>query len=319
MDKAIDLRVNKDVDLSPQGDNNKPEKFTVLIKREGELNPWHCLLEILSLSLSMDVLQMSPRDGEQGPAFFTPLDAENTQVVILDERKDGPYFDLWQLFAKKPIVRINELPADDDALAGNVIIPLPGASNPLWQGDWDPNPCAHSDLLRTFSWRVLHHYDIPDTLDGEDKVVVTFIDRREQRRLVDMDRHLAALRNRYKHAVINVVDLAALPFPEQIRLVRNSDVLAGVHGAGLTHGLWMKEHSAMVEILPEVLNHKGFRNFAGALGHDYFSTHGTKPPAVSGSWQHDDVAIEEERFLEVMDLAIKSMYNKGRNNYDVDK
>ncbi|PSR85801.1 hypothetical protein BD289DRAFT_367971 [Coniella lustricola] len=342
MDRALALVASKDdgthertagVSRAPLGRNNK---FTILLKREGELNPWHCILEILSLTFSMDVLRMTPQQYEETAEetpFWTLADAENTQVVILDERHDGPYFDLWQLFAKRPIVRIGELPSSNEEMS-NVIIPLPGASNPLWQGDWEPNPCRHSVLLKTFSWRVLRHYAIPDTLEAygdsglpsnsedKDKVVVTFIDRRGQRKLVDMDGHIAALRDRYEdngeqHVVIHVVDLAALPFPEQVKLVRNSDVLAGVHGAGLTHGLWMKEHSAMVEILPEDLNHKGFRNFAGVLGHDYFSTHGSKVADSSGNWQHDDVRIDVERFLEMMDLAIKSMYNKGRLNYDV--
>lgn len=360
MDRALSLVVPKqerDVELLPTSSSSsssssslspppppgKKENYTILLKREGELNPWHCLLEILSLTFSIDVLRMTPQQQDataESTPFWTLADAENTQVVILDERLDGPYFDLWQLFAKKPIVRIGDLesPPSNNGM-GNVIIPLPGASNPLWQGDWEPHPCRHSVLLQTFAWRVLRYYDIPDTLEeyggsssssgadesskqDKDKVVVTFIDRRGQRKLVDMDSHIAALRDRYEieqeqHVVIHVVDLAALPFREQIQLVRNSDILAGVHGAGLTHGLWMKEHSAMVEILPEDLNHKGFRNFAGVLGHDYFSTHGSKVADNSGNWQHDDVSIDEDRFLEVMDLAIKSMYNKGRLNYDV--
>lgn len=358
MDRALSLvapKQERDAEISPASLSasspppppppGKKENFTILLKREGELNPWHCLLEIISLTFSIDVLRMTPQQqdetaeaAEMAP-FWTLADAENTQVVILDDRLDGPYFDLWQLFAKKPIVRIGDLesPPSSNNEMGNVIIPLPGASNPLWQGDWETHPCRHSVLLQTFAWRVLRYYDIPDTLEeygdnsssgddvasneDKDKVVVTFIDRRGQRKLVDMDSHIAALRDRYEneqqHVVIHVVDLAALSFPEQIKLVRNSDVLAGVHGAGLTHGLWMKEHSTMVEILPEDLNHKGFRNFAGVLGHDYFSTHGSKVADNSGNWQHDDVSIDGERFLEVMDFAIKSMYNKGRLNYDV--
>lgn len=243
---------------------------------------------------------------------------ENIQVVILDDAVDGPYIDLWRLFAKKPIIRLSEGLSGSNI--GNIIIPLPGGANPVWQSDWEPNVCEHSDILRAFARRVLTHLDIRDSTEaatGDSKIIVTFIDRQGIRKLVDIESHMVALENRYQHAEIRRVDLAGMPFPQQVQLVRDSDVLAGVHGAGLTHGLWMKERSAMVEILPEGFSHKGFRNLAGALGHDYFSAHGVQPEQGTGSWQEDDVVLEDEKLFELMDVAIKSMYNKGRHNYDV--
>lgn len=263
----------------PQGSRELGTNI-ILVKREGETNPWHSLMEIMSLSMTLDVLQMTPRDGpgpEGGLPFLAPEDGENTQVVILDDRGDGPFFDLWRLFAKKPTIRLADLAAETDIL--DIIIPLPGGSNPVWRGDWEPNDCGHSDLLRSFSWRVLHHIGIAEEprKSSRDSVVVTFIHRLGTRKLVDVEGHLAALQHRYTdaHASIQLIDLAALPFDEQVRVVHDSDVLAGVHGAGLTHGLWMRERSVMVEILPEDFKHKGFRNLAGALGHSYFSTHGS--------------------------------------------
>lgn len=292
----------------------------ILVKREGESNLWHSLMEIMTLSMTLDVLRITPRRGteEDGVPFLAPEDGENTQVVILDDKSDGPYFDLWRLFAKGPTVRLADLPAETKIK--DIIIPLPGGSNPSWRGDWEPNDCGHSELLRTFSRRVLRHFDIKDdTESSRDTVVVTFIHRLGTRKLMGIEEHIAALQHRYtnSHASIHLVDLAAMPFEEQIRLVRNSDVLAGVHGAGLTHGLWMKERSVMVEILPEDFNHKGFRNLAGALGHSYFSTHGSLAAVDDANWQQDDVAIDQDKFNEVMDLAIKSMYNTGRLSFDV--
>lgn len=317
---VMDVFVDLDIDQAemPSNDPSEPENFAVLIKREGSENLWHSLMEIMSLSTTLDVLQMSPSNANSGRPFLTLQDAENTQVVILDDAVDGPYFDLWRLFAKQPIIRLSEVPTGSNI--GNIIIPLPGGANPVWQSDWEPNVCEHSDILRAFAHRVLTHLDIRDSTEaatGDSKIIVTFIDRRGSRKLVDIERHMLALENRYPYADIRRVDLAGMPFPQQVQLVRDSNVLAGVHGAGLTHGLWMKERSAMVEILPEGFMHKGFRNLAGALGHDYFSAHGVQPEQGSWSWQGDDVVLEEERLFELMDAAIKSMYNKGRFNYDV--
>ncbi|KAG8165796.1 hypothetical protein KVR01_004348 [Diaporthe batatas] len=316
MDHFVDLDIEEGE--IPLGDTQEPESFAILLKREGPHNLWHSLMEIMALSTTLDVLQMSPNDADPGKPFLTPQDAEHTQVVILDDAVDGPYFDLWRLFAKKPTLRLSEVPPG--SRMSKIIIPLPGGANPVWQGDWEPNICEHSDILRVFAHRVLTHLgirDIEEAATDDSKIIVTFIDRQGTRKLIDIERHMLALGSRFPHADIRRVDLAAIPFAQQVQLVRDSDVLAGTHGAGLTHGLWMKEGSAMVEILPEDFMHKGFRNLAGALGHNYFSAHGTQPDQGSGSWQEDDVVLEDEKLFELMDVAIKSMYNKGRHNYDV--
>ncbi|ORY72114.1 uncharacterized protein BCR38DRAFT_418943 [Pseudomassariella vexata] len=308
--------------------------FSILLKREGPDNLWHSLMEIMALSITLDVLQIT-RKQHSADAILSPEDAANTQVVLLEDEhsKEGPYFDLWRLFAQRPTVRLAEVPAGADM--GTLIIPLPGASNPVWQDDWEPNNCAHSQLLRTFSKRVQRHVGISDEADADnkdgDKIVVTFIDRKGSRKLVDQDNLMAALEKRYINAPVrlelNIVDMAAIPFAQQVQMVRDSDVLAGVHGAGLTHALWLREPSAVVEILPKGFMHKGFRNLAGALGNDYFSTHGSivptdgrgdgKGPSRRADWQTENVALDEARFVELMEVAIKSRYNTGQHNFDI--
>ncbi|CAN8099741.1 unnamed protein product [Discula destructiva] len=318
---VMDKFVQFETQLQPLPDSRGLGTNIILIKREAEWNTWHSLIEIMSLSMSLDALQMSPRDDseETGVAFLSPEDGNNTQGVILDDKEDGPYFDLWRLFAKKPVVRFADLPPETNIRS--TILPLPGGSNHVWRGDWEPNDCGHSELLRTFSRRLLRHFEIAEETESyQDTIVVTFIHRLGTRKLVDTEDHVAALQHRYAngHVSIHLVDLAQLPLDEQIRIVRNSDVLAGVHGAGLTHGLWMRERSVMVEILPESFEHKGFRNLAGALGHTYFSTHGSVVGAGErADWQQDDVELDRDKFIQVMDLAIKSKYNTGRSSFDI--
>ncbi|KAK6855708.1 hypothetical protein PG995_007859 [Apiospora arundinis] len=88
-------------------DTNK-RKFTILIKREGSGNIFHCLHEIMSLTYTMDVLRMS-RDPQTGQARFSAEDIPNTQIVIVDDLDDGPFFDLWHLVSDRPIKRLGEL------------------------------------------------------------------------------------------------------------------------------------------------------------------------------------------------------------------
>lgn len=301
------------LDQPPQSET---PSYTILIKREGSQNLWHCLMEMFSMTLSLDVLRSTARPNETRP-FFTAADAANTQVVILDERGDGPYFDLWSIFAKRPTLRLKDLP--ETTTFENIIVPLAGGSNPFWQGDWDIHSCEESALLRTFARRVLDFYDlgVQQPRQGED-ITVTFINRTEGRRIIDQEKYLGKVQSEFEHVKVHSIDFAAIPFRKQLEIIRDTDVLVGVHGAGLTHGMFLSPRSVMVEILPPTVNHKGFRNVAGVLQHSYYSAHGSEPPiSKRGNWHGEDIFLAEEKFMELMDIAVKVMYNKGQRSYDV--
>ncbi|MCJ1286154.1 hypothetical protein MMC26_005499 [Xylographa opegraphella] len=301
----------------------KPSAISaILVKREEKVtNLWHSLMEISALCMSLDVLQVT-RDQATGQAFLTLEDVQNTQVVILDDHPDGPYYDMWRLFASKPTIRMSQLQADEILDVNTLIVPLPGASNPLWQGDWKVHSCDHSKLLRTFSERVSKFYKIEqETKNLDSPLVLTFIDRKEKRRLLNKELYMGKLSSKFPAVEIQVIDFAALSFVEQIRIARRTDILVGVHGAGLTHELFQRPGSAVVEIIPHSLAHKGFRNLAKLLGHGYFNSHADDRPTTTpkDAWQTDDVSIEEARFMSLIEVAVKSMYNRGLLNSDVMK
>ena len=297
---------------------SKTPKFSVLIKREEKVfNLWHSLMEISAYSMTIDVLRMT-HNPVTAQSFFSIEDIENTQVVILDDHPEGPFYDLWSMLARRPIIRLNSLTTDRPQSSEDVIVPLPGGSNPLWQGDWEVHNCEHSALWRTFSQRVLDNYEIDDKPKRDDEpLVLTFIDRQAKRHLIDQEHYIETLKSKFPAVDIQSVDFANHSFAEQLSLVRRTDILVGVHGAGLTHGMFLTPGSAMVEIIPPGFQHKGFRNLAKLLDHLYFSSHAVKAPDGSGDWQTDDVVVEEDRFLGLLEVAIKSMYNRGLLNIDV--
>jgi protein O-GlcNAc transferase len=188
-----------------------------------------------------------------------------------------------------------------------MIIPLPGGSNPMWEGDWVDIPCNGSSLLRVFSERVLNYYNIPVKRPKRKQLTLTLIDRGSSRRLRDQETYLPVLRQRFPDVKIELVDFAGLSLPAQIRLVRSTDLLVGVHGAGLTHALFLPKESTVVEILPPRVDYKGFANVAKLLSHHYHSRHGNDPRDPSddsGNWYVDEVSIDEDDFLELVGEAI---------------
>lgn len=307
-------RIEVDKGFKPALPAPQVPQYTLLVKREGALNVWHCLMEIFAMTLSIDVLRMTQKADTQAP-YLAPGHEDHTQVVLLDNAEDGPFFGLWSLFSKRPVLRLIDLPPGTQL--DNVIVPLAGASNPMWQGDWAVHSCQHSRLLQTFSRRVLDFHNLePHKIQKNSPVVLTYINRTGSRRLVRGDEYFNHVASTYPHVKVQSIDMAGLPLQEQLEIVQGTDVLVGVHGAGLTHGMFLPPNSVMVELLPFGVNHKGFRNMASLMDHEYFSLHASAAMAVN-DWHRDDVYIEEERFMETIDAAVKVMYNRGERNYDV--
>lgn len=117
---------------------------------------------------------------------------------------------------------------------------------------------------------------------------------------------------------MQLIDFAPIPFRKQLEIIHGTDILVGVYGAGLTYGIFLPPRSVIAEILLPTVNYKGFRNVAGVLQHSYYSAHSSKPPLRRRrNWHGEDIFLEEDKFMEFMDVAVKAMYNKGQRNYDV--
>lgn len=294
--------------------------FTVIVKREGTVeNYWHSLMEVLSLTWTLDVLQMA-KDPATDKPFWTAEDMNRTQVLILDDGVEGPNYELWRLMAKKPIIRAEHLPVNFSINRSNIIVPLQGSSNPLWQGDWQVHACAQSELLQTFTQRVFDFHGLEPLEDSGDRpLVVTYLNRTGSRQLRDLDMFAEHLQQKYPHTKMQLIELGGMPLRDQIQIIQGTDILVGVHGAGLTHCMFLPPRSTVVEIEPPKIGYKGFRNMAKLRGHQYFSTHAflDQNKTVTGDWHFDHVWIPEERFQDLMEVAIKSAYNKYMRNIDV--
>ncbi|KAK4059700.1 hypothetical protein Purlil1_14331 [Purpureocillium lilacinum] len=116
---------------------------------------------------------------------------------------------------------------------------------------------------------------------------------------------MEAIRKAIPHIKLSVVDFATIPFAEQLKIVRGTDLLVGVHGAGLTHLMFLQPGSAVLELLPEGLQHKGFRNLSQMLGIVYFRTHIKMHGDASGDdqWQFDAVEVDQHQLLDLINYG----------------
>jgi len=334
--------------------NEDAPRFILLLKREGNRNLWHSMMELLSMTITFDTLRISRDPGNNDRPFFNfPGDVSRTQVVVVDDQPDQAWFGLWRMFSGREPVRLKDILADPARAREfadqrtNIILPLAGGANTLWQNDWVVRDCYHAPLLRLFVRRVMAHVGLRfetgprTTADGDKKDIrLTFLQRKGSRRLLQEEALLDAVRSRYPNVDIESVDMGSLPLLEQLRIVQETDLLLGVHGAGLTHMMFMREGAgAVVEIQPEGLSHKGFRNLAAMTGQKYFvaqaqiaspedeerqkhegpeSIKKEKPARrEENQWQSSAVKIDETRFLALVDAGLKSLYNEGLRSHDV--
>jgi hypothetical protein len=73
-----------------------------------------------------------------------------------------------------------------------------------------------------------------------------------------------------EYGEVSVVDFSRLPWEQQVRHVAAADVLAGVHGNGLTNALWMRPDCTLLEFFPPNVHHYDYQFIAELAGLHYF-------------------------------------------------
>jgi capsular polysaccharide biosynthesis protein len=69
---------------------------------------------------------------------------------------------------------------------------------------------------------------------------------------------------------IEYFDPSELSFASQVDAFRNRRILSGIHGAGFSHQIWMKQKSSIIEVFSPKFIHFSSLNLANALNNHYF-------------------------------------------------
>ncbi|KAL1871933.1 hypothetical protein Daus18300_004569 [Diaporthe australafricana] len=317
-------------DTSRCDKENGTDDWLLLVRREtSDLhNIWHQLMQISQARHTIDALRTAI-NAETGKTWLSGEDAGRVQVVFDDDRHHA-LEGLWEIVGKRPIRTSDLAPG---TCYGNVIVPLPGSSSPFWSaliGDLK-QVCYRQTLLNTLVERVFKHYEIEPRPSGDIRAdpTITIINRAENRKFINLNRWVDILRARYPDFNIDVVDFATMGFADQLRLVQNTDVLVGHHGAAMTHTMFMAPESAAVEVLPPYFLQRGFRSLGRMRGLQYFTgqsiweehynnitrgeplPEGWSPPQEHEGWQKREwTYMLDEDFLGLVDGAVRSQLSR---------
>ncbi|VVC29792.1 Hypothetical protein CINCED_3A019085 [Cinara cedri] len=212
---------------------------TVIMKIDA-INMYHHFCDFLNLYASQHV-----------NASGTKMFSKNIHILIWETFDyESAFGETFQAFTVHPIWNLNTFKGKVVCF-NNIILPLLSRmiyglyyNTPLIEG------CTHSGLFRAFSEHVLHRLNIYQEPKSNGKIKITFLSRNTKyRNVINENELLSILKNNTEYEVRKVVySEEFLTFKEQLQITYNSDIFIGMHGAGLTHLLFLPKWAVLFEL-----------------------------------------------------------------------
>jgi len=232
----------RDVDESPQSLNHVENRFTIAITRHEYANLYHTLTDWYNAFIVMKFFNKTPNE---------------TDILFVDAHPKGHLDDAWkQLFRR--VYFLSELPIR--TFFSDLVWGIQGYNSLIKDNHSGPSP-PFMEEFRTFFLEEMQVERRNRTLNCS-SMVVTFVWRRDyvahprnpsgviQRKIENEEEILASVRRSHPDFVVRGVQIDTLPMKDQLQTIADTDVLIGMHGAGLAHVAFVPSHGALVELFP---------------------------------------------------------------------
>lgn len=104
-------------------------------------------------------------------------------------------------------------------------------------------------LFNAFSEHVLHRLQVETEPVKSRKLRITYLTRdTKYRKVLNEDEMLERISSNADYEVRKVKYGRNMSFKDQLRITRNSDIFIGIHGAGLTHLLFLPKWATLFEL-----------------------------------------------------------------------
>lgn len=130
-------------------------------------------------------------------------------------------------------------------------------------------PLIKDSYLHLFKTKVLS--SLNTYIEPNRKPTITYI-MRKNRRYVDPEfrsQFLSQLESEFPNCRVQAVWFEKYSFSQQLQIIRNTDVLIGAHGNGLTHAYFLPDKSLVVELFPEDAFAMDYQLVSELSGHTY--------------------------------------------------
>lgn len=215
------------------------EKPTYIMKIDASINMYHHFCDFFNLYAS---LHMNNSHVEAWNKDFNVLIWESFTY-------ESPFEETFKAFTSNPILDLKHFKGKVVCFKHLVLPFLPRMIFGLYYNTPIIAGCEQSSLFQSFSEFILHRLKIPFEAPKVPKVRVTFLSRKTKYRNVLNEQALYdEIKGNPDYVVQRVNFGPNLTFPEQLKITRNSDVFIGMHGAGLTHLLFLPNWATLFEL-----------------------------------------------------------------------
>lgn len=288
----------------------------IVIARKDDHNPFFQISSAFNAWILMKTLNWS---------------SDTTQVVHLDDGYASPVDSLHhQLLAPtRPIIVGSNLMGKLVQFKAHVLLPPFESDGPLMQDLNSDSNCYNTTLVQDFRLASLQALNVTTPVVSNDSILVTIISRRPysgrivQRKWLNEHEVLESLRQIYvgRRIRFQSIDFVALDLRQQMLIMLESDVVIGMHGAGLVNVLWTQPNTLVVEIFPHEKKRWGYRNICQHIGCNYHEFRGgIDVPTNTNDPNANDKIIPSQSFAAFFTPLLQiHLATQGRtlSNFDI--
>ena len=226
--------------------------FTLAITRYENHNIYHTMTDLFNAFLTLKYFNLSPAD---------------VRVLLIDTHPISHYEPMYETIFKS-VTKLHQLP--DLTFYKQLFWNRIGYHSEFLDHSQESLPYTEE-----FNQFILNRYGITKYSPLNcDFLTITLISRKDYvtkqgypkrltlRKFYNDEELIDALKSSYRHVRIQQVYLEELSLEKQLSLITRTDVLIGMHGAGLTHALFLPPHAGVIELIPKYWN-KADRHFKG--------------------------------------------------------
>ncbi|XP_045172554.2 uncharacterized protein LOC123534390 [Mercenaria mercenaria] len=238
------LLIMKETDINVLNAHKKQDRIAVITARREYANFYHTTMDWYDIFLIMVLFK---------------IDLYHLEVIWLDAHPKSNFDPAWEILFGVPI-RVGSL---SDPVKYEQMI---------WNGfghksHINQHQIEYLPFVNEFRHFVLNRFQINDDHEVNcNELRITIIWRRHyiahprnpsgytSRRIANEEEVWRSVKEADFQAVVNGVQLDRLSMVEQLELVSRTDILIGMHGAGLSHILYLPETSGVIELYPNYMS-----------------------------------------------------------------
>jgi protein O-GlcNAc transferase len=227
--------------------------------------------------------------------------SQNVNIVIWDTSESDywSYFsDFWKVFSNRKLIHIKKFDGKRVCFRDAVFSLLARMRFGHFYNMPIVSGCYGTALYRSFSEYALHRLKIKQNGPLKDKIRVTLLARgTAYRNILNQDAMVKGLKSKLGKTIeFHLVEYSQeTPFIDQLQHTHNSDIFMSMHGAGLTHLLFLPNWAAVFEIY-NCEDTECYSDLARLRGVKYFTWEDEKKLVPQDEGKHPQLGTPHKKF-----------------------